>query len=89
MLVLTRRIDESLIIGGNIIVTVLAIEGEKVKIGISAPREVSVYRKELWVAIQEQNKIAEKLASSPAEGQFDNLREFLSSESKENNSPEG
>ncbi len=62
MLVLTRRTDESLVIGENIIITILAIEGEKVKIGISAPREVTILRKELWQAMQEQNQTAEKPA---------------------------
>jgi carbon storage regulator len=81
MLVLTRRTDESLVIGENIIVTILAIEGEKVKIGISAPREIPVLRKELWQAIQEQNKIAEKLAGQKDGDEFAALRDFLASES--------
>ncbi len=55
MLVLTRRIDEKIVVNDNIIITVLAIEGEKVKIGITAPREVTVLRHELWQAIQ--NKV--------------------------------
>ena len=54
MLVLTRRIEESLIIDDNIIVTVLSVEGDKVKLGITAPREVTILRKELWQAMQDQ-----------------------------------
>lgn len=84
MLVLTRRTDESLVIGENIIITILSIEGEKVKIGISAPREVTILRKELWQAIQEQNQIAEKLVTVPEEDHFEELRKFLAEETAEN-----
>jgi carbon storage regulator len=82
MLVLTRRTDESLIIGENIVITILAIEGEKVKIGINAPREVPILRKELWQAIQEQNQIAEKLAAETEPDHFEELRKFLAEETK-------
>jgi carbon storage regulator len=54
MLVLTRRTEESLVIDDNIIVTVLSVEGDKVKLGITAPREVTILRMELWQAMQEQ-----------------------------------
>lgn len=54
MLVLTRRIEESLVINNNIIITVLSVEGEKVKLGITAPREVTILRMELWQAMQNQ-----------------------------------
>jgi carbon storage regulator len=56
MLVLTRRIEESLVINDNIIVTVLAVEGDKVKLGIAAPREVTILRMELWQAMQDQGQ---------------------------------
>lgn len=55
MLVLTRRIDESIVIANNITITILGIEGDKVKIGINAPREVPILRHELWQALQEQS----------------------------------
>lgn len=58
MLALTRRKDESIIINGNIEVQVLSVQGDKVKLGISAPKEVAVYRKEVYVQIQEANKEA-------------------------------
>lgn len=58
MLALSRRKNESLIINNNIEITVLEIKGEQVKIGIAAPREVPVYRKEVYVQIQEANKEA-------------------------------
>ena len=87
MLVLTRRIDEKIVVNDNIIITVLAIEGEKVKIGISAPREVPVLRFELWQAIQEQSQIAEYLSvqAKPLDG-IENLRKFLAEELEETSS---
>jgi carbon storage regulator len=84
MLVLTRKIDESIVIDDRIVVTVLGIEGDKVKIGISAPREVPILRQELWQAVADQNRIAEALAnvlSSGSEpGSFQELRELLAEE---------
>ncbi len=56
MLALSRKKNEALIINNNIEITVLEIKGEQVKLGISAPREVPVYRKEVYVQIQEANK---------------------------------
>jgi carbon storage regulator len=53
MLVLTRKAGQSIMIGDEIEVSVLAIMGEKVRIGIEAPREVPVFRKEVYVEIQE------------------------------------
>jgi carbon storage regulator len=52
MLVLTRKGNQSIMIGDNIEVSVLAIMGEKVRIGIDAPRDVPVFRKEVYVEIQ-------------------------------------
>jgi carbon storage regulator len=53
MLVLTRKASQSIMIGDEIEVSVLAIMGEKVRIGIEAPREVPVFRKEVYLEIQE------------------------------------
>ena len=58
MLALSRKKNEALVINNNIEITVLEIKGEQVKLGISAPKEVPVYRKELYVQIQEANKEA-------------------------------
>ena len=66
MLILSRKINESIIIGDNIEVMVVEVKGDQVKLGISAPREVSLYRGEIFQAIQEENKNAAK-SSLPAE----------------------
>ncbi|KAB3539671.1 carbon storage regulator CsrA [Alkaliphilus pronyensis] len=58
MLVLTRKVDESIILGKNIEVKVLGIDEGKIKIGISAPKDVEIYRKEIYLEIQEENKEA-------------------------------
>jgi len=82
MLVLTRRVDESIAIGDSIILTVLAIEGERVKIGINAPRDVIILRQEVFQAVQDQVKIQEMLASKPEPDTFEQLRKLLASESE-------
>ncbi len=61
MLALSRRKKESLIINNNVEVTILEIKGDQVKLGISAPRDVSVYRKEIYLQIEEANKEAMQL----------------------------
>ncbi|WP_026478999.1 carbon storage regulator CsrA [Alkaliphilus transvaalensis] len=58
MLVLTRKTDESIILGKNIEVKILGIEEGKVKIGIAAPKDIEIYRKEIYLEIQEENKVA-------------------------------
>lgn len=56
MLALSRKQGESIVIGNNIEITVLEAKGEQVKIGISAPKSVPVYRKEIYAQIQEENR---------------------------------
>jgi carbon storage regulator len=55
MLVLTRKANQSIMIGDNIEVSVLSVLGEKVRLGIQAPRDVPVFRKEVFLEIQAQN----------------------------------
>ena len=63
MLALSRKRDESLFINNNIEVTILDIRGDQVKIGISAPKEIPIYRKEVYLQIQEANKQSMETAS--------------------------
>lgn len=64
MLVLSRKKDESIMIGDQIEIKILAIEGEQIKIGIVAPKTVKVHRSEVFEAIQAQNKEALSMSSS-------------------------
>ncbi|WP_232697841.1 carbon storage regulator CsrA [Brevibacillus daliensis] len=58
MLVLSRKKNESIMIGDQIEIKVIAVDKDMVRIGISAPRDVDVHRKEIYIAIQEENKMA-------------------------------
>lgn len=66
MLALSRKKNEALIINNNIEVTILEVKGDQVKIGISAPKEVPVYRKEVYIQIQNANKDAVSLEGMEA-----------------------
>jgi len=82
MLVLTRRTNESLVINDNIIITVLGMEGDKVKLGIVAPKEIAILRQELYQAIKAQEQLQERLASGPEPDTFADLRALLSEEAE-------
>ena len=58
MLALARKVNESIMLGSDIEVTLLEIKGDQVKLGISAPKSVPIYRKEIYLQIQEENKQA-------------------------------
>jgi len=64
MLVLSRRRDETIMIGDEIEITVVDIKGEKVRIGINCPSEVPVHRKEIYEAIKKEKKVAQKNSAS-------------------------
>lgn len=65
MLALSRKSNESIMIGNDIEITILDIKNDQVKIGITAPKSVGIYRKEIYLQIQEENKKAME-SSSPA-----------------------
>lgn len=66
MLVLSRHRDESIIIGDDIVITVVDIRGDKVRLGIAAPIEISVHRQEVYEAIQRENRQASRLEPQDA-----------------------
>ena len=74
MLVLTRKGNQSIMIGDDIEVSVLAIMGEKVRIGIEAPRAVPVFRKEVYLEIQEGRGATEEDGEDDVEGELDRLK---------------
>lgn len=63
MLVLTRKKDQTIIINENVEITVLDVQGDQVRIGINAPRSVSVHRKEVFLEIQQENKKASEVSN--------------------------
>jgi carbon storage regulator len=87
MLVLTRRINESIVIDGNITVTLLGIEGDKVKLGIAAPRSIAIFRKELQDGIQAQELLQSKLAEGAEPDTFKALRDLLASQAPDDENP--
>jgi carbon storage regulator len=66
MLALSRKIGESIIIGNNIEITVNEIKGDQVKLGINAPKTIPIYRKELYLQIQEANREAMQQTVEPS-----------------------
>jgi len=58
MLILARKIDEKIKIGNDITITIISVQGDQVKIGVEAPKNVKVFRQEVFDAIQEENKLA-------------------------------
>ena len=74
MLVLSRQRDETIMIGDQIKITVVDIRGDKVRLGITAPREVQVHRKEVYEAIQRENAEASRAEIDDLDVANENLR---------------
>jgi carbon storage regulator len=68
MLVLSRHRDESIMIGDNVVVTIVDIRGDKVRLGINAPKEIPVHRQEVYEAIRRENKQAAKMQPEDTAG---------------------
>ncbi len=66
MLALSRKKNEAIIINNNIEITVLDIRGDQIKLGIAAPKEIPIYRKEVYIQIQNENKQATDASSIEA-----------------------
>ncbi len=75
MLVLSRLRDESIVIGDNVVVTVVDVRGDKVKLGIEAPREISVHRHEVYEAIRRENQQASHLSPPEAQAVGDSTKQ--------------
>jgi len=82
MLVLTRKKDQTLVIGDNIEITVLDIQGDQIRIGVEAPKNVKIYRKELYLEIQEENRNAAKHAAQIPAGGLKSLLELPEKDEK-------
>jgi len=63
VLVLTRRANQSIVIGHDVVVTVLEIRGDQVRLGIRAPRDVTVHREEVFAELQRENRLAASASS--------------------------
>ncbi len=81
MLVLTRKSNQSIMIGDDIEVSVLSIMGEKVRIGIQAPRDVPVFRREVYLEIQQERRNLGNEGDGDARGDVDRALQRLSDSS--------
>ncbi|OCG15662.1 carbon storage regulator [Gilliamella sp. Fer1-1] len=62
MLILTRRVGETLIIGDDVVITILGVKGNQVRIGINAPKEVSIHREEIYNKIHQSKETNDELS---------------------------
>ena len=75
MLVLTRKSNQSIMIGDEIEVSILSIMGEKVRVGIQAPRDIPVFRKEVYLEIQQEGARSDGSARSEVDAALDSLKQ--------------
>ncbi len=74
MLVLTRRLNQSIKIGDDIEITVVEVRGDQVRLGVAAPRDVTVHRKEIYLQIQQENRAA---SAAPSVSSLDELGDAI------------
>ena len=79
MLVLTRRLNQSIKIGDDIEITVIEVRGDQVRLGVTAPRDVSVHRKEVYLQIQQENRAA---SGAPDAVNLDALGDAITNQGK-------
>ncbi|ADB48455.1 carbon storage regulator CsrA [Conexibacter woesei] len=65
MLIITRRPGEKIVLGDDITVTVMEVSGQTVRLGIDAPKELPIYREEIWAAVKRENQAAATAADMP------------------------
>ena len=68
MLILTRRAGERVVIGEDVLVTVMEVSGQTVRLGIAAPQGLPIYREEIWLAVKEENRAAAAAAADALPG---------------------
>jgi len=87
LLILTRKLGESITIGDDIKVTVLGVFGRQVRIGIDAPEQVVVHREEIYVKVQQENKKAAKSVKSDLAGVMKLLKDKITGETGKKEKP--
>lgn len=76
MLVLSRKVGDSIMIGDQIELTVLSVDGDNVRVGIKAPKQVDIFRKEVYASIMESNRAS----AQPGMDQFNALKKMMKPE---------
>jgi carbon storage regulator len=79
MLVLTRRLNQSIKIGDDIEITVVEVRGDQVRLGVAAPRDVTVHRKEIYLQIQQENRAA---SAAPSVSSLDELGDAITKQGR-------
>jgi carbon storage regulator len=83
VLVLSRKQNQSLVIGDNIVITILSIDRDQIRLGIEAPRDISIMRQELYTAVKEQEFIEKSLVEKQGGETLEKLRKFLADQVSE------